>query len=85
MKISMMTPPMSQVEAQDWIDQVGGVVYHNEESDEPENAWVAVVRTPGPGGQAGKIILAFGESPEDATGAAEEQWDEIWDGLSAIH
>ena len=73
---------MTSEQALGWIKQVGGVVYHNKKADEPDNAWVAVVRTPGAVGQAGKLILAFGETLEEATGAAEAQWDTIWSDLS---
>ncbi len=76
---------MSSEQAQAWIEQVGGVVFHNKRSDDVENAWVAVVRTPPSNGKTGKIILAFGESMEDATCAAEAQWDEIWGDLSSVH
>ncbi len=79
------TQVMTSEEATAWIRQVGGVVYHNKESEDAENAWVAVVRTPAAGGKAGKIILAFGETLEDATCAAEAQWDEIWGDLSQVH
>lgn len=85
MKFPRLPTPMSTAEARSWIDQVDGVVYHNEESEEVENTWVAVVRTPAGAGRVGKVILAFGESPEEATGAAEAQWDEIWEALSSVH
>ncbi len=76
---------MTNQQALAWIKQVGGVVYHNKKSEEPDNAWVAVVRTPHAGGKPGKLILAFGETLENAAGAAEAQWDEIWSDLSLVH
>jgi len=76
---------MTNQEALCWIDQVDGVVYYNRESGDAASAWVAVVRTPAGSGQAAQLILAFGESLEDAACAAEAQWDEIWEGLSSVH
>ena len=78
-------PIMTPEQALDWIKQVDGVIYHNREEIDAENTWVAVVRTPAAGPKVGRIILAFGESLEAAAGAAEAQWDQIWDGLSSIH
>ncbi len=73
---------MNHHEARAWIKQVGGVVYRNKSDEEAENAWVAVVRTPAAPWTSGKIILAFGQSMQDAACAAEAQWDEIWGSLS---
>ena len=79
------TTPMTPEEALEWIKQVDGVIYHNRHDDDVENAWVAVVRTPPAGAQAGRIILAFGETLESAAGAAEAQWDRIWSAISRVH
>ncbi len=80
-------PPnrMTPEQALDWLKQVDGVIFHNREEIDHENSWVAVVRTPAAGPKAGRIILAFGESLEEAAGAAEAQWEQIWDGLSSVH
>jgi hypothetical protein len=75
----------SEQDALHWLKQVNGTVYHNRQDDSGDNAWVAVVRTPAANGNVGKIILAFGESIQDAAGAAEEEWNALWSGLSATH
>ena len=72
-------------EALRWLRQVDGTVYHNRNQADDENAYVAVVRTPGANGQVGKIILAFGETVQEAAGAAEQQWDSLWRELSSSH
>lgn len=76
---------MTEAEALTWLKQVGGVAYHNQRDADGENAWVAVVRTPTANGKNSKIIMAFGESLELATEAAEEQWHQLWTGLSQVH
>ncbi|MCP4039770.1 MAG: hypothetical protein GY733_22695 [bacterium] len=75
----------SEQEALRWLKQVEGTVYHNRNGADEDNAWVAVVRTPASNGKAGKIILAFGESIQEAAGAAEEEWNTLWANLSASH
>lgn len=68
-----------------WLKQVDGTVYHNRNQADDENAYVAVVRTPSANGQVGKIILAFGETVQEAAGAAEAQWESLWRELSSNH
>ena len=68
-----------------WLKQVEGTVYHNRNDADGENAWVAVVRTPAANGRTGKIILAFGESIQEAAGAAESEWNALWSSLSVQH
>ena len=68
-----------------WIKQVDGTVYQNRNHADGDNAWVAVVRTPAANGKAGKIILAFGETIQEAAGAAESEWNTLWSTLSAQH
>ena len=68
-----------------WLKQVDGTVYHNRQDNNGDNAWVAVVRTPAANGNVGKIILAFGETIQEAAGAAEEEWNSLWAGISVTH
>ncbi len=68
-----------------WLRQVEGTVYHNRNDADGDNAWVAVVRTPPANGKTGKLILAFGESVQEAAGAAEEEWNSLWSSMSATH
>lgn len=75
----------SEQEALRWLKQVDGTVYHNRNQADDENAFVAVVHTPSANGRVGKIILAFGESVQEAAGAAEEQWNSLWQDLSSSH
>lgn len=75
----------NEQEALRWLKQVDGTVYHNRNQADDENAFVAVVRTPSANGSVGKIILAFGESIQEAAGAAEEQWNSLWSNLSSSH
>jgi len=72
-------------EALHWLRQVEGTVYHNRNDADGENAWVAVVRTPAANGKTGKIILAFGESIQEAAGAAEQEWNTLWSSMSVVH
>lgn len=75
----------SEQDALRWLKQVDGTVYHNRNGTDSDNAWVAVVRTPAANGKTGKIILAFGESIQEAAGAAESEWNTLWSSLSAQH
>ena len=75
----------NEQEALRWLKQVDGTVYHNRNDADGENAWVAVVRTPSANGKVGKIILAFGESIQEAAGAAEEEWNTLWSSISVKH
>jgi len=76
---------MTQREALSWLKQVGGTVFHNAQSIDIEDAWIAVVNTPAGNGTNSKIIVAFGESIRTATHAAEEQWNQVWSLLSDLH
>ena len=68
-----------------WLKQVDGTVYHNRNNADGENTWVAVVRTPAGNGTTGKIILAFGETIQEAASAAESEWNVLWSSLSVQH
>jgi len=75
---------MTSDEAADWLRQVDGTVFRARQTDDDER-FVAMVRTPRVAGRNGKIILAFGESYEEAARAAEEQWQSIWRTISTTH
>ncbi len=75
---------MTQNEALRWLKQVDGSIFHNSETA-CESAWVAVVRTPAPQGRRGKIILAFGETLSAAAGAAEQEWQTLWESFGSSH
>jgi hypothetical protein len=76
---------MDEQEALGWLKQVGGAAFRRKGKPKASTAWVAVVRTPPAGGRSGRIILAFGESLERATHAAEKEWEKQWATLSNLH
>ena len=75
----------SEQAARRWLKQVDGTVYHNPNEMDGDNAWVAVVQTPPANGRLGKLILAFGESVQEAAGAAEAEWNTLWSTISLEH
>jgi len=76
---------MTNVEALTWLLQVDGRLYQTKPKSTKPDAWVAVVRVPGAGARKGKLIVALGESAEEATTVAEEQWQTLWEDLSKLH
>ncbi|MFB3117512.1 MAG: hypothetical protein ACE1ZP_01995 [Myxococcota bacterium] len=76
---------MTNIEALNWLLQVDGRLFQTKAKSAKPDAWVAVVRVPGTGARTGKLIVALGGSAEEATTAAEEQWQELWKDLSKLH
>lgn len=76
---------MTNVEALNWLLQVDGRLFQTKAKSAKPDAWVAVVRVPGTGARKAKLIVALGESAEQATIAAEEQWQELWKDISKLH
>jgi len=76
---------MTNVEALTWLLQVEGRLYQTTSKSARPDAWVAVVRVPSVGAQRGKLIVALGESAEEATRTAEEQWQKLWTDISRLH
>ena len=76
---------MKSDEALSWLRQVKGQLYRNNKHASGKQAWVAVVRTPRRGSRRGKLIIALGESMEEATSAAEDQWQRFWVGQGPLH
>ena len=72
-------------EALDWIQQVDGKLFQNPKKANENDEWVAVVRTPGPGHSNGRVIIAAGRTLQQATAAAESQWNDLWEKISRIH
>lgn len=79
------TMMMNPDEALEWLREVNGQLYRNKPHPTGKNAWVAVVRTPRAGTKRGKLIIALGDSMEEATSAAEGQWQRLWERLGASH
>ena len=76
---------MTNIEALNWLLQVDGRLFQTKADSARANAWVAVVRVPGAGARMGKLIVALGGSAEEATTAAEEQWQKLWKDISKLH
>lgn len=76
---------MTNLEALSWLVQVEGRLYQARSHSDKPDAWVAVVRVPGAGAHKGKLIVALGGSAEEATWAAEDQWQALWRDLSKLH
>ena len=76
---------MTNIEALNWLLQVDGRLFQTKAKSSKPDAWVAVVRVPGTGARKGKLIVALGGSAEDATKAAEGQWQTLWKDISKLH
>ena len=76
---------MTNVEALTWLLQADGRLYQTKTKSANPDAWVAVVRVPGTGTRKSKLIVSLGGSAEEATTAAEKQWQELWKDLSRLH
>ena len=76
---------MTNNEAMHWLQDVDGRLYRAPKKDAAPEAWVAVVRTPGLGPKAGKLIIALGGNAYEATSAAAETWQTLWNDLSTMH
>ncbi len=76
---------MTNIEALNWLLQVDGRLFQTKAKSAKPDAWVAVVRVPGTGARKSKLIVALGGSAEEATTAAEGQWQELWKNISKLH
>ncbi len=76
---------MTNIEALNWLLQVDGRLFQTKAKSAKADAWVAVVRVPGTGARTGKLIVALGGSAEEATTAAEGQWQILWKDISKLH
>ena len=76
---------MTNIEAMTWLLQVDGRLYQTKAQSTKPDAWVAVVRVPSTGAKKGKLIVALGGSAEEATIAAEGQWQKLWTDISKLH
>ncbi len=74
---------MTLEQAVSWLRQVGGELYQS--PGKGNTAWVAVVRTPPLATRRGKLIIALGSSMQEATAAAESQWQKLWQDLDPAH
>jgi len=76
---------MTNIDAMNWLLQVDGRLYQTKAESPKPDAWVAVVRFPGSGAKKSKLIIALGGTAEEATTAAEGQWQELWKDISKLH
>jgi hypothetical protein len=76
---------MTNIEAMTWLLQVDGRLFQTKAESTKPDAWVAVVRVPGNGAKKSKLIVALGGSAEEATIAAEGQWQKLWTDISRLH
>ena len=76
---------MTQKEAIEWMTAVDGQLYKSSLVENKPESWVAVVHTPQNGTEKAKLIIALGQTLQDAATAAESQWREQWSRLSGTH
>ena len=76
---------MTPEQAMSWLQQVGGELYQSRHADKGRTAWVAVVRTPQLAARRGKLIIALGSTMLEATAAAEDQGQKLWQDLGSAH
>ena len=76
---------MTSSEALSWLQEVDGRLFRTRKKPAKPDSWVAVVRVPRMGAKAGKLIIALGESAGEATMAAEDTWQTLWNDLSNMH
>ncbi|MBW2289251.1 MAG: hypothetical protein JRG80_18850 [Deltaproteobacteria bacterium] len=76
---------MTREEALDWIQQVDGRLYQNPKKTNEHDEWVAVIQTPPAIRRRGKVIIGIGNTLQQATTIAEQEWNDLFDELSGIH
>jgi hypothetical protein len=75
---------MTADEALAWLRQVDGELYRTPRGGD-RAAWVAVVRTPRAAPRTPRLIVALGESLEEATATAARQWREELGASGFLH
>ncbi len=68
---------MTQEEAVEWLTAVNGQLYKSSLTIDKPESWVAVVRTESSTSENAKLIIALGETMQDATSAAISQWRDL--------
>ena len=77
--------PMTAEEAVAWLREVDGELYRTKPGRSGREAWVAVVRAPRGAPPAPKLIVALGETLQEAATAAADQWREGFRELGPLH
>ena len=81
------TTAMTAEQAVDWLRDVDGELFRTRPGRGGREAWVAVVRAPRPGARAGnaRLIVALGETLEEATSVAAHRWRDCFRPVGALH
>ena len=79
------TNPMTAEQAVHWLREVDGELYRTKPGRSGREAWVAVVRAPHTHEPVGKLIVALGETLQEAASAAASQWREVFRGVGPLH
>jgi hypothetical protein len=77
--------PMTADEAIAWLRQVDGELYRTRRSVGARAAWVAVVPAPRADLRPSRLIVALGESLEEAAATAARQWREELTSAGPLH
>ena len=77
--------PMTPEQAVHWLREVDGELYRTRPGRSGREAWVAVVRAPRSDVPAGKLIVALGETLQEAASAAASQWREVFREIGPLH
>jgi len=76
---------MTADEAIAWLRRVDGELYRTRRSVGARAAWVAVVPAPRVDRQRSRLIIALGESLEEAASTAARQWRENFASSGPLH
>jgi len=79
--------PMTPEQAVSWLRDVDGELYRTKPGRGGRKAWVAVVRAPRAETSlgAGRLIVALGETLQEAASAAAHQWRDAFREVGPLH
>ena len=80
---------MTAEEAVSWLRNVDAELYRTKPGRRGREAWVAVVRAPRPSipseTSPGRLIVALGETLQEAASAAAQEWRGAFQSVGTIH
>lgn len=77
---------MTPEQAVSWLRDVDGELYRTRPGRSGREAWVAVVRSPARATcDAGQLIVALGETLQEAASAAAHQWRDAFQEVGTLH
>jgi hypothetical protein len=80
---------MTEEQAVSWLRNVDGELYRTKPGRSGREAWVAVVRAPGAPTRSDaardRLIVALGETLQEAASAAAHQWRDAFREVGTIH